>query len=152
MTLLLKETLEQRIEEKEIVAPEELTMHEVITLASIVEREVRSAEDMANVADVFLKRLDIGMALQADSTVNYVTGKDTPAISLDDREIESPYNTYKYPGLPPGPISNPGVAALQAVVNPSSNPYLYFLTTPEGEVIYAQTHEGHVENKAQYLR
>ncbi|MFH1711954.1 MAG: endolytic transglycosylase MltG [Patescibacteria group bacterium] len=126
--------------------------HDVLTLASIVQREVLDPDEMANVADIFLKRLDIGMALQADSTVNYVTGKDTPAISLEDRDIESAYNTYQYPGLPPGPISNPGLDAIKAVFNPLSNPYYYFLTTSEGEVFYAQTHDEHVANKNKHLR
>jgi UPF0755 protein len=131
---------------------EGMTMHEVLTLASIVEREVRQPETMKNVADIFLKRLDIGMALQADSTVNYVTGGDSPSITLDERDnTDSPYNTYKYPGLPPGPISAPGLNAIDAVLNPIHNAYLYFLTTDEGEIYYAETHEEHVSNKARYL-
>jgi UPF0755 protein len=131
---------------------EGMTMHEVLTLASIVEREVRQPETMKNVADIFLKRLDIGMALQADSTVNYVTGGDSPSITLDERDnTDSPYNTYKYPGLPPGPISAPGLNAIDAVLNPIHNEYLYFLTTDEGEIYYAETHEEHVDNKARYL-
>ncbi|PIT86934.1 MAG: endolytic transglycosylase MltG, partial [Candidatus Magasanikbacteria bacterium CG10_big_fil_rev_8_21_14_0_10_43_6] len=133
--------------------PDELeTYHDVLTLASILEREVQDSDDMAMVADIFLKRLAIGMPLQADSTVNYVTGGDSPAISLDDRDIDSLYNTYRYAGLPPGPISNPGREAISAVLNATSNDYYYFLTTPEGEVIYAVTHDQHVQNKALYLR
>lgn len=128
------------------------TLHEVLTLASIVEREVMSEDDKALVADLFLRRLSIGMALQADSTVNYVTGKKTPGISLADRDIESPYNTYQNAGLPPGPISNPGLESIKAVFSPSPNSYLFFLTTPEGEVIYALSHDDHVQNKAKYLR
>ena len=125
-------------------------IHELLTLASIIEREVMIDVDRGNVADVFIKRLKIGMALQADSTVNYVTGKKTPGVSLDDLRIDSPYNTYKYPGLPPGPISNPGIAAIEAAVNPTPNDYYYFLTTDEGEVIYAKTYDEQVANKARY--
>lgn len=128
------------------------SIHEVLTLASIIQREVQDPDEMAMVADIFLKRLEIGMPLQADSTVNYITGSDMPAISLSDQEIDSLYNTYKYAGLPPGPISNPGLDAIEAVLYPKANSYYYFLTTPEGEVIYAATHEQHVQNKALYLR
>lgn len=129
-----------------------MTMHEVLTLASIVEREVRQPSTMKNVADIFLKRLDIGMALQADSTVNYITGGDDPSISLEDRDnTDSPYNTYKYPGLPPGPISAPSENALDAVLNPTHNEYLYFLTNNKGEIYYAETFAEHVRNKERYL-
>ncbi|MBI1908542.1 endolytic transglycosylase MltG [Candidatus Uhrbacteria bacterium] len=128
------------------------TLHDALTLASIVEKEVRQPETMANVADIFLKRLAIGMALQSDATINYVTGGDDPSVSLADLEIESEYNTYKYPGLPPGPISNPGLNALAAVATPAQNNYYYFLTTDDGEVYYATTHDEHVANKARYLR
>ncbi len=129
-----------------------LTPHEYLTLASIVEKEVRLPDTMAMVADIFLKRLNIGMALQSDATVNYVTGGDDPSVSLADTDIESLYNTYKYPGLPPGPISNPGANALTAVASPTANAYYYFLTTDDGEVHYAVTHDQHVANKARYLR
>lgn len=130
-----------------------MTTHEVLTLASIVEREVRQPDTMKNVADIFLKRLEIGMALQADSTVNYVTGGKDPSISFDDRDnTDSPYNTYQHPGLPPGPISAPSQNALQAVMDPIHNDYFYFLTTDDGEIYYAATNEQHAANKARYLR
>lgn len=129
-----------------------LTPHEYLTLASIIEKEVRTPETMAMVADIFMKRLDIGMALQSDATVNYVTGGDDPSVSLQDLEIDSLYNTYKYNGLTPGPISNPGLNALAAVATPAANAYYYFLTTDEGNVYYATTHDEHVANKNRYLR
>jgi len=127
------------------------SIHELLTLASVIEKEVPSSAEMKIVADVFLKRLDIGMALQACSTVNYVTGKDSPAVSAEDLEIDSPYNTYMYAGLPPGPIANPGLSAIESVINPTPNSYYYFLATPEGETIYATTYEEHITNKARYL-
>lgn len=130
----------------------DLTGHEYLTLASIVEKEVRKPDTMKMVADIFMTRLDIGMALQSDATVNYVTGGDDPSISLADTKLDSPYNTYKYSGLPPGPISNPGANALAAVASPTANDYLYFLTTDEGSIHYATTHDEHVANKARYLR
>ena len=128
------------------------TTHELLTFASIIEREVRHQEDMATVAGLFYNRLEIGMALQADSTVNYFTGKDTPSVSLSDTEIDSPYNTYLYAGLPPGPISNPGLNALRAVFEPTENDYLYFLTSPEGVVYYGRTFDEHIQNRELYLR
>lgn len=151
-------TLSRRLAENEMVVPDHLimqngmTLHEVMTLASIVEREVRSPEDMARVAGIFFTRLKIGMALQADSTVNYITGKRDSAVSLADSRIESPYNTYIHLGLPPGPISNPGMNAIRAVLSPVDSDALYFLTTPKGEVIYAKTFDEHVANKYRYVK
>lgn len=151
-------TLKRRLAEQGIGVPENLrfanglTFHELLTLASIVEREVRSPEDMKRVAGIFFTRLKIGMALQADSTVNYLTGKQDASVTLEDSRINSPYNTYRVLGLPPGPISNPGMNALTAVLEPLDSDDLYFLTTPEGEVIYARSFDEHVANKYQYLK
>lgn len=128
-----------------------MSVFDVVTLASVVEREVQDPGDMAKVAGIFLRRLEIGMPLQADSTVNYVTGKLTPSISYDDRDVVSPWNTYKYRGLPKGPIGNPGLAAIKSVLEPESTPYLYFLTTKDGRVIYSKTLEEHNIAKAKYL-
>ncbi len=134
------------------IAANDRSLFEIVTIAAILEREVRGLEDKKKVADLIERRLEIGMPLQMDSTVNYVTGKNDPGILLRDRDVESPYNTYKYPGLPVGPISNPGIESIQAVLDPTPNPYLFFLTTPEGEVIYARTNDEHVGNKNRYLR
>src|SRR3989339_1326682 len=117
------------------------SLHDVVTLASIVEREVHTEPDRALVADLFLRRLGVGMPLQADSTVNYVTGKKDPSISFADRDIDSLWNTYQYSGLPLGPISNPGAAALEAVVYPKANDAWYFLTDASGVVHYARTNQ-----------
>lgn len=146
----LLDTMQERVQMLNFTLPmndEVVTLHDALTLASIVEKEVRQPTTMANVADIFLKRLEIGMALQSDATVNYITGGDDPSVSYADLQIDSQYNTYKYPGLPPGPISNPGVNALAAVATPASNPYFYFLTTNSGEIYYAETHEQHVANR-----
>ena len=134
------------------IASQKRTVFEVVTLASILEREVRTPEDKKMVADLFWRRLDEGVALQADSTVNCVTKKKTPGISLDDTKIDSPYNTYKYRGLPPGPISNPGSDSLEAAVYPTQNEYWYFLSTPDGTTIFSKNFEEHKRNKAKYLR
>lgn len=129
------------------------SIHEIITLASIVEREVSASEDRKIVAGIFWQRLAAGMPLQADSTVNYITNKKTPAITLADRDIDSPYNTYKYPGLPPGPICNPGLDAIIAAIKPQASNYLYFLNRQDtGETIFSKTYEEHLNNKARYLK
>jgi len=127
------------------------SIYEVITLASIIEREVPEGVDKKMVADVFLKRLKDNIGLQSDATINFITGKGLTRPSLDDLAIDSPYNTYKYRGLPPGPISNPGLDSIEAVIYPTANPYYYFLTTEDGTVIYSRTHDEHVQNKQKYL-
>jgi UPF0755 protein len=127
------------------------TIHEAVTLASIVEREVRTPDEMRVVAGLFINRLDINMALQADSTVGYLTKSGRDRSTFADLEIDSPYNTYKYAGLPPGPISNPGFNALNAVANPTDTNYLYFLTDKNGKVYYAADHDGHIRNRNLYL-
>lgn len=126
------------------------TLHEILTLASILEKEVNTYEDRRTAAGIFYKRLNLGMPLQADSTVNYVSGKNVSRATQSDLQIDSPYNTYKYRGLPPGPICNPGLSAIKAAIYPEATSYLYFLTTPDGEVIYSKTHAEHVAAKAKY--
>src|SRR3989344_5625046 len=129
----------------------DMSVHEGLTMASIIEREVRGQDDRRKVVDLLLRRRAINWALQTDSTVNYITGGDSPSISLKDTKIDSPYNTYKYPGLPLGPISMPSQSALQAVANPWSNTANYFLTDKEGNVHYAETLSQHNENVRKYL-
>lgn len=128
------------------------TLFEELTMASILEAELKTDADRANGADVFWKRLSIGMALQSDATVNYVTGKGRLQPSINDTKVDSPYNTYVHTGLPPGPINNPSISALRAAINPTSNPYYYYLTKPDGTTVFSKTLEEHNENKAKYLR
>ncbi len=128
------------------------SLYEIVIMASILEREVRDAEDMRKVSDLFWRRYDSGMGLQADSTVNYVTGGKDPSLSYDDTQLDTPYNTYKWRGLPPGPIGNPGLIALEAAIHPEPNEYWYFLTDSEGVVHYGRNLDEHNRNKAQYLR
>jgi UPF0755 protein len=93
------------------------------------------------------------MALQSDATVNYATGKNLPSPTLADLEVNSPYNTYKHRGLPPGPISNPSLSSLMAAIYPAETDYLYFLhKQPSGEPVYSKTFEEHVANKLKYLK
>ncbi len=127
------------------------SIFEVVTLASIIEREVPSYADKQMIADIFLKRLAAGIGLQSDATINYITGKGLAQPTQADLDIDSPYNTYKYRGLPPGPIANPGIESIEAVLYPTANDYYYFLTTKDGEVIYSRTYQEHLDNKAKYL-
>lgn len=128
---------------------ENKNIYEIVTLASIVENEVKSNADRAMVADLFLRRLSIGQALQSDATLQYILGLDKVKHSFEETRTESPYNTYVNPGLPPGPIGNPGTSSLQATLFPKKNPYFYFLNDTEtGETIFSVTFEEHVKNKS----
>lgn len=127
------------------------SIHEIVKLASVLEKEVKTETDMRLVADIFLRRLSLGMFLQADSTLNYATGGKNTSLTAAELAIDNPYNSYKYPGLPPTPISNPGLKALQAALYPTPNQYLFFLTSPDGTVYYAKTFEDHLKNR-KYLR
>lgn len=128
------------------------SIHEIITMASIVEAEARNLEDRKIVAGILWKRESIGMALQVDSSVNYITGGNKPAINSDEQKIDSLYNTYKYPGLPPGPINNPGIEAIEAAIYPTPSDYWFFLTGKDGKMYYAKNLDEHNENKYKYLK
>ena len=121
--------------------------YEKLIMASLLEKEVRGAKGQKMVADIFNKRLDTGMKLQADSTVNYITRKGTDRSSYKDIEIDNPYNTYKYKGLPPTPICNPSFNAIKASLNPIKNNYYFFLTSPDGTIYYGRNFEEHIKNR-----
>ena len=109
--------------------------HRVVTLASLVEKEGKLAEERPKIAQVFEKRLDIGMKLDCDPTTIYaalVDNRYRGAIHKSDLESANPYNTYRHAGLPPGPIANPGMASIEAVLHPAETPYLYFVKRPDG--------------------
>lgn len=135
------------------------TIYEIITLASIIEKEApinnqtKNNRDARIIAGVFYNRLEIGQGLQADATLSYIYGDNNPSHSGEELNNSSPYNTYKYRGLPPGPICNPGILAIEAAIYPMKTDYNYFLTTNNtGEVIYARTYEEHLQNKYKYLK
>jgi UPF0755 protein len=135
----------------ESMVARELSFHEVLTLASIVEEEGRTESDRKNISDVFRKRLAIGQALQSDATINYIhgTAKDQP--TFDDLKSTSPYNTYVRAGLPPGPIGNPSLMSIEAAVRPTANPYFYFLIDLKTRITYfAEDFEGHQRNRTTY--
>jgi UPF0755 protein len=123
------------------------TLNEIVTLASIVEKEVAAAKDRPIVAGIFMNRLRIGMPLQSDATVQYITRSGRDRSTAEDLSLDSPYNTYRFTGLPPAPIGNPGADALEAALHPAQTPYFYFLTDVTGKVYYAKTFEEHGRNR-----
>jgi UPF0755 protein len=132
-----------------------MSFYEVLTLASIIEKETggkgpMSLEDeRALVSGVFYNRLLNGQALESDATVNYATGKSSPGASAEDIQINSPYNTYKYPGLPPGPICNPSLSSINAALHPQKTDYNYFFhKQPSGEAVFSKTFDEHKRKKA----
>ncbi len=145
---------EKRItpEIKERMEERGLSLFETITLASLIEKEVASLEDKKLVSGIIKKRLEIGMRLQIDATITYLTGKRSVRVSIAETKIDSPYNTYMYEGLPKGPISNPGEESIIAVLYPEESDYLYYLSKPSGETVFSKTHEEHVRAKNNYLR
>lgn len=120
-----------------------LTIYELITFASLVEKEVRYEEDRPIVAQVFWKRLKIGMPLQSDTTFQYLRDDPKEDLTLADTTVDSPYNTYQHKGLPPGPIASPGMAAIEAVLSPADTDYLYFVADREGHNHYSKTYAEH---------
>ena len=128
------------------------TIFDIVRMASIVEKEVPHEEDRPIIAGILWKRLDIGMALQVDSTLNYATGGKNAALTNAELKIDSPYNSYKYRGLPPTPIGNPGLSAIRAAIYPRHTAYLYFLSGKDGKTYFGKTLDEHNENKARYLR
>ena len=126
----------------DLTAAGEMSTHELVTLASMIERESRLAEERPLISSVIHNRLRIGMKLEIDATIEYVIKKNRPRLLNSDLRIESPYNTYKYGGLPPGPIASPGLASLQAAAAPAETKYLYYvLTGADGSHTFCETYE-----------
>lgn len=128
------------------------TIHQVLTFASLVEEEATASVDRNMIASVFYNRMEVGMPLQTDPTILYALGQHQDVVLYKDLEVESPYNTYKYTGLTPGPIANAGKTSIEAVLFPAESDYYYFLATPKGEVLYSKTLAEHNEKKAKYLK
>lgn len=144
---------------REEAKKQKLTLQQVVTLASIVEREGVNAQDRPVIAGILLKRLEADWPLQIDATLQYSLGYQASEKSWwkkyltdADRSVKSPYNTYANTGLPPGPICNPGIASITAVIYPTTSEYWYYIHDPKGVAHYAKTVEEHNANVAKYLQ
>ena len=149
LTRFAKESADVNLEA--MAAKQGLTVKEAVTLASIIEREAQKDEERPKVAAVFLNRLKKGWRLESCATIQYILGEPKARLLAKDLQIESPYNTYKYSGLPPGPISSPGGPSLRAAVNPADVDYFFFVVAEDGNHIFSRTLKEHNRNKAVYL-
>ncbi len=149
---LMNKNFENKIKNVNSLATSTRDLEDIIIMASILEGEANTMESKKIVSGILWKRLEVGMPLQVDATFSYVNGKNTFELTLDDLQIDSPYNTYKYKGLPPGPISNPGLNAINSALNPTQTRYLYFLTGKDGKMYYSRTFEEHKTKKQLHLK
>ncbi len=149
----MKENFERKIapEVRSEIARQKKTLSDVVIMASIVEKEARTSEDKKIIAGILWKRQKEGIGLQVDATLTYLLGKTSAELTESDLRIDSPYNTYKYRGLPKGPISNPGLETILATVYPTLSPYYYYLSDSNGSMHYARTFEEHKKNKYKYI-
>ncbi|NQV88223.1 MAG: endolytic transglycosylase MltG [Parcubacteria group bacterium] len=149
---LMRNNFDKKIQSVESeIAEFKKPLDDVIIMASILEEEARKTDTRRTIAGILWKRLSIGMPLQVDSTFQYINGKNTYQLTIDDLKIDSPYNTYRHKGLPVTPISNPGLDSILAAVTPIETPYFYFLSDRKGNMYYATTFEEHKKNKVLYL-
>ena len=148
---MLKHTEKVLQEYEAQMTEQEFSVHKLLTMASLLEEEATEKVDRSKIASVFYNRLEEGMPLQTDPTVLYAKGEHSERVYYKDLEVDSPYNTYKYQGLPPGPIANAGIESIKAALEPEETEYLYFLATPEGDVLYSQTLVEHNTKKAEHI-
>lgn len=127
------------------------SLHEIITIASILEREERTTKDRRLIAGVIENRLKKDMPLQVDATFLYLLGKGSFDLTKKDLALDNPYNTYTHKGLPPGPIGSPSLDAIEAVLNPTPSKYLYYLANASGKTFYGETYADHLRNRQQHL-
>jgi len=130
----------------------EKSIFEIITLASLIEKEAALDQDRRLIAGIFWNRLKVGWALESCATINYILGDPKARLNFEDTRIPSPYNTYLNAGLPLGPINNPGLSSINAALSPLENDYCCFLSTDQGEMIFSKTVEEHNENKSIYFK
>lgn len=150
--LMLAQTDAVMAAKNDEIKESDFTIHEILTLASIIERESKFDEDRPKVAQVFMNRLEKGMKLQSDITAAYANREHKVLMTYEDIETDSPYNTYVQKGLPPGPISSPSMESIQAVLEPEGEEFeaLYFYARPNGETFYRNTLKEHEKVKKQY--
>ncbi len=152
LELLLKTFQEKTESYEEQISAHDLSLDEIIILASILEREANTKESKQMVAGILDNRLSIGMPLQVDASIEYVLDKPLSELTPEDLKIESPYNTYLNTGLPPTPIGNPGLEAIEAIISPTVSDYLFYITGNDGNFYYAKNFDEHRLNIARYLR
>lgn len=128
---------------KQRIAASKLSLHEIITLASLVEREARVAQERPPIAGVLMNRLNRDMPLQCDATIQYALGAHRERLLYEDLKVDSPYNTYLHKGLPPGPICAPGLESLLAALSPAETDSLYYVARPDGKHVFSKTYEEH---------
>lgn len=128
------------------------SLEQIVIMASIVEREERNENERSTVAGILWNRFENGIGLGADATVLYALGRTSGGLTYGDLQVNSPYNTRKYRGLPPTPISNPSISSILAALYPKETDYFYYLHAPDGKIYYGKTLDEHNENKRKYLR
>jgi UPF0755 protein len=152
MIKLMKETFYKKIDPyKDDIATSKYSLTEILTIASILEKEESDKKDRKMIAGIINNRLAKKMPLQVDATFLYILGKGTFGLSREDLKHQSPYNTYVHAGLPPGPINNPGLDSIEAVLHPTDNPYIFYLADAHGTTYYSKTYAEHLEKKRQYI-
>lgn len=151
VTLMLDKTKSVIEEYRGLINDQDVTVHTLLTMASLIEEEATEKADREKISSVFFNRIEEGMLLQTDPTVLYAHGEHKDRVFYKDTEIDSPYNTYKYKGLPPGPIANAGVMSIEAALAPEETDLLYFLATSTGEVIFTRTLDEHNREKAKHI-
>jgi UPF0755 protein len=129
------------------IKKQEKTVYEIVTMASLVEKEVRTKDDMKIVSGIFWKRIQNSQRLESCASLAYILGVNKAQYTKEDTLIDSPYNTYRNDGLPPGPIANPGENALIAAIYPTATDYNYFLTANDGHTVFSKTFDEHIRNK-----
>lgn len=134
------------------IAASKRPLSQLVTMASLLEKEARTEENRRIVAGILWRRIAQGMPLQVDAVFGYIFNRDTYSPSLEDLKVDSPYNTYRNKGLPPTPINSPGLAAILAAAQPATTKYLFYLTGVDNAMHYATTFEGHKNNRALYLK
>ncbi|MFC1613143.1 endolytic transglycosylase MltG [Patescibacteria group bacterium] len=138
-------------EMRESIKQSSKSIYEILTMSSIIQKEVSEIGDMKIVSDIFWRRIKSNIALQSCATIAYILGVNKKQYSYEDTRIDSPYNTYLHLGLPPWPICNPGIDAIEAAIYPQSNKYWFFLSKENGETVFSKSLDEHNLNKAKYL-
>jgi UPF0755 protein len=136
----------------EEISKSKRSLKEIIIMASLIEKEARGEEDRFIISGILWKRIEKGIPLQVDAPFLYILGKESSELTISDLSTNSPFNTYRYKGLPPAPIGNPGLESIKASLRPTTSPYLYYLHDKNGNIYYAKTYDEHKQNIKKYLK